>query len=76
MTLKSEFTLKRNKDLLYKPFKSIGMLILFCLLSRQCPLTLMTPMLRIILDEVRIASKKTPNEFGYKSDESGEFFSL
>ncbi|XP_026330042.1 uncharacterized protein LOC113237646 [Hyposmocoma kahamanoa] len=40
------------------------------LTEKQCPLTLMTPMLRIILDEVRVAAKKTPNEFGYKSDES------
>lgn len=32
----------------------------------------MTPLRRIILDEVRVASKKSPNEFGYKADESGE----
>ncbi|CAB3255269.1 unnamed protein product [Arctia plantaginis] len=38
--------------------------------EKQCPLTLMTPLRRIILDEVQVASKKTPNEFGYKSDES------
>ncbi|CAG9783935.1 unnamed protein product [Diatraea saccharalis] len=40
------------------------------LTEKQCPPTLMTPLRRIILDEVQIASKKSPNEFGYKSDES------
>lgn len=33
----------------------------------------MTPLRRIILDEVQVASKKQPNEFGYKSDDSGKF---
>lgn len=40
------------------------------LIEKQCPQTLMTPLRRIILDEVRVASKKQPNEFGYKSDDS------
>ncbi|XP_037869445.1 protein piccolo [Bombyx mori] len=40
------------------------------LTEKQCPLTLMTPLRRIVLDEVRVASKKHPAEFGYKSDES------
>ncbi|CAF4938600.1 unnamed protein product [Pieris macdunnoughi] len=30
----------------------------------------MTPLLRIILDEVRIAAKKYPNDFGYNADKS------
>ncbi|CAH0604878.1 unnamed protein product [Chrysodeixis includens] len=38
--------------------------------EKQCPATLMTPLRRIILDEVQVASKKQPNEFGYKSDDS------
>ncbi|XP_063359287.1 uncharacterized protein LOC134648708 [Cydia amplana] len=38
--------------------------------EKQCPPALLTPLLRIILDEVRVASKKQPAEFGYKADES------
>ncbi|XP_047987975.1 protein phosphatase 1E-like isoform X1 [Leguminivora glycinivorella] len=38
--------------------------------EKQCPSALLTPLLRIILDEVRVASKKQPAEFGYKADES------
>ncbi|XP_069365662.1 uncharacterized protein [Maniola hyperantus] len=45
------------------------------LTEKQCPPTLMTHLQRIILDEVRIASKKHPNEFGYNSDES-EYIAL
>ncbi|XP_059057186.1 uncharacterized protein LOC131850836 [Achroia grisella] len=40
------------------------------LIEKQCPQTLMTPLRRIILDEVQVASKKQPNDFGYKSDDS------
>ncbi|KAM3963010.1 LOW QUALITY PROTEIN: uncharacterized protein ACR2FA_002772 [Aphomia sociella] len=40
------------------------------LIEKQCPLTLMTPLRRIILDEVQVASKKQPNAFGYKPEES------
>ncbi|XP_052737491.1 uncharacterized protein LOC112055609 isoform X2 [Bicyclus anynana] len=45
------------------------------LTEKECPLTLMTHLQRIILDEVRIAAKKHPNEFGYNSDES-EYIAL
>ncbi|XP_047512373.1 titin-like isoform X2 [Pieris napi] len=38
--------------------------------EKSCPATLMTPLLRIILDEVRIAAKKYPNDFGYNADKS------
>ncbi|CAK1545186.1 unnamed protein product [Leptosia nina] len=38
--------------------------------EKSCPGTLMTPLLRIILDEVRVAAKKHPNEFGFDSDSS------
>ncbi|XP_063531440.1 uncharacterized protein LOC134742320 [Cydia strobilella] len=38
--------------------------------EKQCPSALLTPLLRIILDDVRVASKKQPAEFGYKADES------
>ncbi|XP_045445374.1 protein phosphatase 1E-like [Melitaea cinxia] len=43
--------------------------------EKQCPLTLMAPLQRIILDEVRVASKKHPNEFGFNSDDS-EYIAL
>ena len=47
-----------------------------CFNSRQCPPTLMAPLQRIILEEVQVASKKHPNEFGFNSDDSGRCFFL
>ncbi|KAL4714588.1 hypothetical protein ACJJTC_006634 [Scirpophaga incertulas] len=40
------------------------------LTEKLCPHKLLTPLRRIILDEVQVASKKSPLEFGYNSDES------
>ncbi|CAH2073462.1 unnamed protein product, partial [Iphiclides podalirius] len=40
------------------------------LTEKQCPPTLMTPLRRIILDEVQRAARKHPNEFGFHPDES------
>ncbi|XP_038215727.1 uncharacterized protein LOC119835140 [Zerene cesonia] len=36
--------------------------------EKSCPPTLLTPLLRLILDEVRTASKKFPNDFGFDPD--------
>ncbi|CAG9114693.1 unnamed protein product [Plutella xylostella] len=36
----------------------------------QCPLPLLTPLRRIVLEEVRAAAKKQPTDFGFRTEEN------